>query len=30
MRELSQNYTIATIEYFGVGFSDEIDTLEQQ
>lgn len=26
MRELSKKYTVATIEYFGVGFSDEIDT----
>lgn len=26
MRELSKEYTVVSIEYFGVGFSDEIDT----
>jgi pimeloyl-ACP methyl ester carboxylesterase len=26
MRELSQDYTVVTIEYFGTGFSDQIDT----
>ncbi len=26
MRELSKEYTVVCIEYFGVGFSDEIDT----
>jgi len=26
MRELSENFTVVAIEYFGVGFSDQIDT----
>lgn len=26
MRELSKEYTVVCIEYFGIGFSDEIDT----
>ena len=26
MRKLSENYTVVTVEYFGVGFSDKVDT----
>ncbi|MCD8509777.1 MAG: alpha/beta hydrolase [Bacillus sp. (in: Bacteria)] len=26
MRKLSEDYTVVTVEYFGVGFSDQIDT----
>ena len=26
MRKLSQDYTVVTVEYFGIGFSDQIDT----
>lgn len=26
MRKLSEKYTVVTVEYFGVGFSDEVDT----
>jgi len=26
MRKFSENYTVVTVEYFGIGFSDQIDT----